>query len=321
MLNQDQVRVTGPALVDGAARREAGIDSLRSLDMSKLPIVNWEFVTPEAAAFLLRDENNDHNRSRRPNVVSAHAKAMVTGNFCGDNCETIKISTKGKLLDGQHRLGGIVEAGQGVILLVARGIREEVVPTIDVGVKKTVSDIFQMDGEVHTKHLAAAICRLHAIRNGITLVGSQHLLPAYQCKEILAAEPEFRNSVVQMQEVRRVCAVPLAAALHYIFSVDKGQKERADQFFSDLASGENLPSDDAVYVLRERLIRARHSKGRLSLDELATFIINAWNRRINNTPTDVIRGKIKVTTRNGKKVNTVRRAFPPIADRPTAQAA
>ncbi len=61
-------------------------------------------VTPFMAAKLL--ENNQVNRKRSEGHIKFLAKQMSAGNFKLTG-ETVKISTDGKLLDGQHRLHAI----------------------------------------------------------------------------------------------------------------------------------------------------------------------------------------------------------------------
>jgi hypothetical protein len=66
-------------------------------------------------------------------------------------------------------------------------------------------------------------------------------------------------------------------ACHYLFAmVDEDQ---ADQFISDLVSGQNLQAGDPVYLLRVRLMDRVLSKVKSEPDYTMALIIKAWNAR------------------------------------------
>ena len=94
-------------------------------------------VTPALAAKWL--ENNTDNRKQRGSYISEIANAMRRGEWQTTH-QGIAFAKCGKLLDGQHRLEGIVRANLNLEMLVVTGLSPTTFSTIDVGAKRTLAD-------------------------------------------------------------------------------------------------------------------------------------------------------------------------------------
>ncbi len=95
-------------------------------------------VTPEIAAEML--SNNANNRPLRKGHVKRLADAILQGEW-KVSPQPISIGGSGRLLDGQHRLTAIVEAGQAIQLMVCYGVEDSVFDVLDIGAKRSYSDI------------------------------------------------------------------------------------------------------------------------------------------------------------------------------------
>lgn len=115
-----------------------------------------EVITPEIAASLL--ERNTGNRAVRRAVVSQLARDMKRGHWQLSH-QGIAIAPDGRLLDGQHRLNAIVEAGIPVRMVVARNVSPEAFAVMDRGKMRTLRDVLQQDPRV--LDACAYIARLH----------------------------------------------------------------------------------------------------------------------------------------------------------------
>lgn len=104
--------------------------------------VSFESITPETAAKYL--EHNLHNRALSGDDVAKYARAMADGRFAL-NGETIKFSRSGRLIDGQHRLHGVIASGRTVTMLVVRGLDEDAMVTVDVGRPRNVADLLRLE--------------------------------------------------------------------------------------------------------------------------------------------------------------------------------
>jgi hypothetical protein len=85
-----------------------------------LPKPTPERISPERALILL-STNHPENRQLDYRKVRELAVAMIDGSFQGDT-DTIKISTEGRVIDGQHRLWAVVNAYKDIDLYVLRDV-------------------------------------------------------------------------------------------------------------------------------------------------------------------------------------------------------
>lgn len=97
-----------------------------------------EIIGPEIAKYYL--EFNGNNRRLRPSHVKALAYDMKNGHWQVTH-QGIAFDDTGRLIDGQHRLHAIVEAGVAVQMPVTRGCNASAFSIIDTGSKRTPSDI------------------------------------------------------------------------------------------------------------------------------------------------------------------------------------
>jgi len=80
------------------------------------------------------------NRHVSANVIHKYARDMAAGRWCL-NGQTIKISSSGKLLDGQHRLEAAKKAKRSFQSIVVEGLPEDSFGSLDIGRRRGVADI------------------------------------------------------------------------------------------------------------------------------------------------------------------------------------
>ena len=73
-----------------------------------------EMLASTAASFV--------NRGATQSFVKRYAQDMKAGNWHPDTGETIKIDTKGRVIDGQHRLQAIQLSEKSQRIWICRGI-------------------------------------------------------------------------------------------------------------------------------------------------------------------------------------------------------
>lgn len=123
------------------------------------------WVSPEDAEDMLT--HNERNRALRPTHVRTLTSDMVSGNylFTGD---TVKFDRTGRLIDGQHRLNGIVKSGVGQWVLVVRGLDPRVQAVIDAHARRSAGNalrfVFEDASAVET---AASIARMCLMIDGM----------------------------------------------------------------------------------------------------------------------------------------------------------
>ena len=100
-------------------------------------------ITPEIAMELLK--HNAGNRKINQANVKRIAEDMIAGDY-KLNGETIKIYEDGTLADGQHRLMSCVLAGVPFETYIIKGIKKDVLPTIDCGKTRSLVESLNMVG-------------------------------------------------------------------------------------------------------------------------------------------------------------------------------
>jgi hypothetical protein len=233
-------------------------------------------VTPEMAREWL--SGNTHNRHLRPRRIGPLVADMTTGSYVL-NGETVKRSTDGTLLDGQHRLAAIAESGTAQELLVVEGLDAPAQETTDIGIKRNFSDVLALRGEKDAFTLAA-ICRRVTIweAGGRAYTGAGNFTPTpAQMLGTLHRYPGLRSVTRWAMNVTAHCDLPASHIGLGIWLFAQLDEEDCEFFFARLADGQNMAKGDPVYELRRALAEARNVRGRRSETYLTAILIKAWN--------------------------------------------
>ena len=97
----------------------------------------WVYVSPERAKHFM--SKNFDNRSLRVKHIDRLVDDMKNDRFLITH-QGIAFDTRGKLIDGQHRLQAIIESGKGQWMLVTTGLPELTKRVMDGGAKRTAHD-------------------------------------------------------------------------------------------------------------------------------------------------------------------------------------
>lgn len=100
--------------------------------------ITVESVTPEVAKRWLSENTN--NRRLRATIVTQYARDMSAGDWLHKPV-AICFDESGRLGNGQHTLSAIVLSGKAQTLLVARGVTRQSIAVMDLGVRRTISDV------------------------------------------------------------------------------------------------------------------------------------------------------------------------------------
>lgn len=232
-------------------------------------------ITPAMAKELLR--RNTGNRKLKPPVTKRLAGAMKRGEWAL-NGEAIKVSDKGRLMDGQHRLQAIIDSGVSIRTVLIEGLPDTTQETMDQGQRRTLADALKMRGERYVNELAAVLRIIHSFE--------QHSTP-YPPGPITVQEgiytldhnPTIRKTIeycmAQFPTNLRWAPRTTLAGLMYLF--DKIDHGDAVDFMIKLRTGSDMDSNHAVFVLRETLFEFMQSRDPISSRIKMAVIIKAWN--------------------------------------------
>lgn len=250
-----------------------------------------EIVTPELAKLWL-SLNVDNNRKVRAAKVDQYAADMCSDAWL-DNGETIKFDTDGNLIDGQHRLLAVVEAGVPIEFTIARNVAPRAIKTIDTGVARKFSDVLKFEGAHDVNVTAAIVRRIILWDRGLRLThgggggANANTSSTQQLERYQSDTAGFRMAAARGNDVRRhtggLLTSTTAGAAFYLFA--RIDYDAAMDFTDRFISGANLGTGHPILTLRTRLLRAKNVE-RLNESEKLALTIRAWNFYRSEQPCD-----------------------------------
>lgn len=236
-------------------------------------------VTPERAQQLL-EQNKNNRRVSAKNLEKVEA-IMSRGEW-RLNGEAIKISTNGRILDGQHRLMASVNTGTTFQTLIVYGLTDETQETMDSGKSRTLADILSLRGYKSTHSLAAivtAIIRseIYGIKAAVSSGTAARPVTNQQAIRRIETEPTVVDLFNQVSGVTKVgLQGKIAGMLYYKFS--EIDSDDTQFFFERLASGAGLERNHPILALRALLLRIKSESGTVNSTYVTAVTIKAWNK-------------------------------------------
>jgi hypothetical protein len=247
--------------------------------------VKVEWIGPEEARELL-DLNTGNFRNKDQSRVNLYAKEMAAGRWelTGD---TIKISSDGVLLDGQHRLLAVIKAGVRVQMMIARGV-ESSGYMIDRGKPRTISQWCSHVGIQNASKVSAASKLILAYQKGLWTKPSLNVyeIPDSEQVDFIEKNAELLSLCVKQGRLsERVLSTALVAAVLYIGCDGRPPQDVsiATWFSESLAHGNGLSEKDVVLHLRNRLLQQRQ-QSKIDRYLLRALVTIAWNKTVRGEP-------------------------------------
>ncbi|MGW0681793.1 hypothetical protein ACWD2L_00325 [Streptomyces sp. NPDC002754] len=236
-------------------------------------------ITPAMAAKWLA-EANSHNRGTRPDRVEAYARDILAKTWL-ENGDALRFDENGVLLDGQHRLAAIVEADKAIPMFVVTGLPPEAQETMDSGIRRTLSDVLQLRGEIDVHTLAAVVRRAltYTHYSGDRMHGftRRDTFTAAECLDFLNRHPELRSYTKHGKTIARSCFIPASAVGVAYWLFDRLDGPDTSEFMARLQSGANIDDTDPVYQLRSRAQQMHRGTARYPTYHYLALTIKAWN--------------------------------------------
>lgn len=236
-------------------------------------------VTPAQARQWLAASNTT-NRSLSKMLLAQMVKDLLAGKW-RLNGETIIFDSASNILDGHHRLTACAESGVAIETFVVLGADPSALVTIDTGKTRDSTDALTFAGESNAGALAAAARLVWLAEAGSLDESGRGARRAGLTREELlntvARHPGLRDAASGCTAYyRQFPQLPrsLWAFMRYWFA--RYDAARAASFVEALASGAGLEKDDAVFLLRSRLIQNANMKAKLPLKEVLALAIKAW---------------------------------------------
>lgn len=256
-----------------------------------------ENITPAKAQQYLK--TSDGNRPISKPTVHSYADTMRKGNWLL-NGMCIIFDSEGHLIDGHHRLLGVIEAGVPVRFDVCRGVNSDSFTTYDCGRHRTIGQLLAMQGTKHYNLVGSIVTandilikrgRLTAnnSQGGITK-GKQSNTEKY---ELYRRDPEGFDAtaviIVRLSSRCRIMQGSWAGGIYYYLTHTGGYTDaEVLPFFEALFSVDttDVPVAD---MLRKAITKAAISGRKLLPETLWALTAKAWNYYVDGSTPKFLR--------------------------------
>lgn len=206
-------------------------------------------LTPEKAFDLLN--YNTLNRPLNDQHVKRIAKQITAGKW-RFNGDTIKVSSDGKILDGQHRLWAITEAKMAVETILVYGVQPDAFSTIDTLRKpRSGADVLALVGATrHRNYISAALQWYLRWRRGV-LESYKAPVNRIENSDIEAAyveNPGIERAVERVHLLRGLANPSLMGFFYYILS--NRNPELAERMVHTMENPAAIGMKDPFFRLR-----------------------------------------------------------------------
>ena len=235
--------------------------------------VYYENISPDIAKTIL--QNNAGNRNISNTKVLEYYNQMREGKYKEGTAEPLKISNKGRLLDGQHRLTALIKANMSMEFLVARDLDEAIFDVLDTGKSRGASDVLSM-ANVPNSTTTTSILKLYFNtknqNNERYKLSNSDVLALYKTNEKKHDETALLS--LRLGKSGKLFAPSLVGGLMLLFA-EKNDFE-AKSFFDQLCRVKPV-KNNTVEVLYQLFVKDALSKSKMPIP-VKIKIIAKWQQ-------------------------------------------
>lgn len=248
--------------------------------------VSIETISPALALQYL--ETMPGNRKLNETRVAKIAADIQADAWIASACGVLHFDTDGHLMDGQHRLWGLIKANVEMCFAVIRNVPFEGMYVIDSGRPRTLADALRIDGHTNEFALAGAI-HFYAEWLGsgmVQKITTTSAITTAQGIRLLTDNPGISDSVRHARSITsKIRGGPGRwGCIAYILS--NIEPDDAEAFFDALVTGQDLNAASPILQLRKRLLDDVTSLRKIQIREYTALVFKAWNlwRKGTTTP-------------------------------------
>lgn len=236
-------------------------------------------VTPEIAQEWLG--HNHGNRSQRATAISMYARDMRHGDwlFTGD---PIRFDWDGRLIDGQHRLEGVVISGVTVVMVVIRGLDPRVQGVLDTNAKRTMRDALTFAGiksGVNDLATAARIAQAYesgALEDALSNIPSNNLSNT-EGVEWALQNPDAIGACLFAHRVARKIGATSGSLGYCVLRLMRVDPEKAIDFFEGAAEMRTNGRGDPRKAMLDAFTAIRNKRRAPSPAETLAIVFRCWD--------------------------------------------
>lgn len=253
-----------------------------------------EKITPAMAEQMLK--HNKSNRTLRKNKVHSYALQMQAGFWAADSNDAILISTDGELLNGQHRLNAVIEAGIPVKMAVRYGVDKSIFKVLDQGAARSASDLYTRT--IPNKASAIGGARMMAaLRHGTSLTLAVHgrmqngaAVPnEWIFDEIEDHLEDYNSASKYVEKVYRCLGQGGKSTMFFVIMLTKyvGTGDELYEFLDDVT--DRRPESDAAIMMKTTLLQRYAKKTRTTPKDFVGIVLYAYDKYRRNAPIAMIK--------------------------------
>lgn len=209
-----------------------------------------ETVTPDKARRYL--DGNYGNRAVRQGWVATLAGMILRGEWRATH-QGIAFAADGRLLDGQHRLLAIIQAGKAVDIMVTRDLDDDAFRHIDGGRTRSNADRIKLIEDERENVLAVGMMRAY-LAAAVSKNSANLTVDLIENAFLGMADAVACVATTFRSPVRSITIAPVAAACAVYIHKHPTQGKR---FVDGLVSGKDLVEKSPILALREGLLAGR----------------------------------------------------------------
>lgn len=260
-------------------------------------------INPDEALDLLTLNDTGQNRNIKEKKIALYTSEMSAHNwpFAGD---PLRVTKKGKFIDGQHRLWANYESGTTQEYVMITGLEEDTFSFIDIGATRTAADIISINNfKTNATQLA------YAVKN-VLMFQTQSKLGSAVSADVITNQMvnKFTRNKANMNVLNDFLGKAQAkwgketkyftngqwATLAYILWKlqwsSELQQKKVTKFINSLVEGAELPRESPIFKLRKWLetydthfpTKQRRKLANNVFAYKAKHFFNAWDKYIRN---------------------------------------
>ena len=168
-------------------------------------------------------------------------------------------------------------------MIVITGVNTDAFDTIDIGTKRSASDIFSINNIANEVLTASVVKFIYAFKNGKYSASRNTIrnLQNHEIMEYYQSLPNINDSIDFASKLKSkgqsLITPSILGGMHYLLS--EVDPEMATEFMQQLYVGTNLPDNSPIIPLRNRLIKTKIDKNfTLTNSVLLQSIVFVWDK-------------------------------------------
>lgn len=234
-------------------------------------------VTPKLATDWLT--LNSGNRNSKPTAIEKYTRDMRSGEWLLTG-EPVIFDSEGLLRNGQNRLLACIRSDHTFTTLVVWGVEPEAFAEMDRNTPRTLVDVLKIAGVDRAERKVPVLQYIWRETNSGSLrAGGKRLPTVSEAQRLLEQNPDLVPCLDWQEALSAAFFKPAPLGPFLLWRLSQIDQNRALEFFTSIAYGENLLIDTPVHSLRKVLAEGAVNKARRSeydQDYIKHLVMVAW---------------------------------------------